>query len=205
MNLDPKLKTKLDKLCYWRDISECDCSNSLPQGGCLRCDLEGILELVDEKNLPAGGGTEGQAGISPPSTPGGPTSFRGVEHSGVWCCSEKSKCQWQGFALYQGLAWGTTEGPTSEWREMHDQNCRGELVQLVPPNIPSPRVKLKIGEKIGDKLPLHKYSGQGLKLPELTERFYRAWDWEDEEEMDQLSMAIEEIFLGENPRHTPST
>ena len=36
---------------YWRDISECDCSNPLPQGGCLRCDLERILSeiLTSEK------------------------------------------------------------------------------------------------------------------------------------------------------------
>lgn len=54
-------------------------------------------------------------------------------HGGVWCCTEKSQCQWQGFALHQGLAWGTTNGPTREWRDLHDVNCRGRLIQLIPP------------------------------------------------------------------------
>lgn len=38
-----KLKNRIEDLRYWRDISECDCSSSLPQGGCLRCDLDRIL------------------------------------------------------------------------------------------------------------------------------------------------------------------
>ena len=37
----------IEPLEYWRDISECDCSNPLPQGGCLRCDLERILKLTN--------------------------------------------------------------------------------------------------------------------------------------------------------------
>jgi uncharacterized coiled-coil DUF342 family protein len=38
-----RLTKSIEPLKYWRDISECDCSNSLPQGGCLRCDLDRIL------------------------------------------------------------------------------------------------------------------------------------------------------------------
>ena len=57
------------------------------------------------------------------------------EHSGVWCCTEKSNCQWQGFALHQGLAWGTVTGPTTEWLDRHSQNCRGRLIQLIPANV----------------------------------------------------------------------
>jgi hypothetical protein len=33
---------------YWKGISECDCSNPLPQGGCLRCDLERIIKTLNE-------------------------------------------------------------------------------------------------------------------------------------------------------------
>ena len=39
----------IEPLEYWRDISECDCSCPLPQGGCLRCDLERILKLTKPK------------------------------------------------------------------------------------------------------------------------------------------------------------
>lgn len=67
----------------------------------------------------------------------GRTGSVDFQHSGVWCCTEKSKCQWQGFALNQGLAWGTTDGPTTMWIERHKENCRGRLVQLVPPNAPA--------------------------------------------------------------------
>jgi hypothetical protein len=38
-----RLTKSIEPLKYWRDISECDCSNPLPQGGCLRCDLDRIL------------------------------------------------------------------------------------------------------------------------------------------------------------------
>lgn len=58
-----ELKSRIASLQYWRDISECDCSSPLPQGGCLRCDLDKILLL--------GGGTEERAGSSSPSAPGG--------------------------------------------------------------------------------------------------------------------------------------
>ena len=39
----------IEPLEYWRDISECDCSCPLPQGGCLRCDLNRILKLTKPK------------------------------------------------------------------------------------------------------------------------------------------------------------
>jgi hypothetical protein len=42
-----KLIKTIEPLEYWRDISECDCSNPLPQGGCLRCDLERILKTTN--------------------------------------------------------------------------------------------------------------------------------------------------------------
>jgi hypothetical protein len=41
-----KLIKAIEPLEYWRDISECDCSCPLPQGGCLRCDLNRILKLT---------------------------------------------------------------------------------------------------------------------------------------------------------------
>ena len=42
-----RLINSIEPLKYWRDISECDCSNPLPQGGCLRCDLERILKTTN--------------------------------------------------------------------------------------------------------------------------------------------------------------
>ncbi len=44
-----RLIKAIEPFKYWRDISECDCSNPLPQGGCLRCDLEKILETMNSK------------------------------------------------------------------------------------------------------------------------------------------------------------
>ena len=41
----------VEPLKYWRDISECDCSNPLPQGGCLRCDLNRILKTTNPNEL----------------------------------------------------------------------------------------------------------------------------------------------------------
>lgn len=29
---------------YWYEVSECDCHSDLPQGGCLKCDLEKLLK-----------------------------------------------------------------------------------------------------------------------------------------------------------------
>jgi len=46
-----KLIKYVEPLKYWRDISECDCSNPLPQGGCLRCDLNRILKTTNPNEL----------------------------------------------------------------------------------------------------------------------------------------------------------
>ena len=51
----------------------------------------------------------------------------------VWCCAKKARCKWQGFALHQGLAWGTVPPPSNTWRQWHDRECGGELVQLLAP------------------------------------------------------------------------
>lgn len=48
----------------------------------------------------------------------------------VWCCTEKSKCKWQAFALHQGLAWGEVPGKDNPWRQFHDVECPGKLVNL---------------------------------------------------------------------------
>lgn len=48
-----ELKSQIASLQYWRDISECDCSSPLPNGGCLRCDLDRILSVwVGPVDLP---------------------------------------------------------------------------------------------------------------------------------------------------------
>jgi hypothetical protein len=44
-----EMKGRISALQYWRDISECDCSSPLPQGGCLRCDLDKLLLLGAER------------------------------------------------------------------------------------------------------------------------------------------------------------
>ena len=46
-----RLIKSVEPLKYWRDISECDCSNPLPQGGCLRCDLNHILKTTNPNEL----------------------------------------------------------------------------------------------------------------------------------------------------------
>jgi hypothetical protein len=46
-----RLIKSIEPLKYWRDISECDCSNPLPQGGCLRCDLNRILKTTNPNEL----------------------------------------------------------------------------------------------------------------------------------------------------------
>jgi len=51
---------------------------------------------------------------------------------GVWCCEYRHKCKWQGFALHQGLAWGSKEYALRAWRTWHDRECGGKLIQLVP-------------------------------------------------------------------------
>ena len=42
-----RLIKAVEPLEYWRDISECDCSSPLPQGGCLRCDLNRVLKTTN--------------------------------------------------------------------------------------------------------------------------------------------------------------
>jgi hypothetical protein len=46
-----RLIKSVEPLKYWRDISECDCSNPLPQGGCLRCNLNRILKTTNPNIL----------------------------------------------------------------------------------------------------------------------------------------------------------
>ena len=46
-----RLIKSVEPLKYWWDISECDCSNPLPQGGCLRCDLNRILKTTNPNEL----------------------------------------------------------------------------------------------------------------------------------------------------------
>jgi hypothetical protein len=60
--------------------------------------------------------------------------------------------------------------------------------------IPVDQQKIVLPLKIGDTLPLHKYSNQGVPLEKLTMWFYHAHCQEDNEEIEQLEMAIEEIL-----------
>jgi hypothetical protein len=36
----------LKSLEYWNGISECECSSTLPSGGCLSCDTDCMIEQV---------------------------------------------------------------------------------------------------------------------------------------------------------------
>lgn len=47
-----QIQPSIADLLYWRDLSECDCSSPLPQGGCLRCDLEKFLSHFNHDTLP---------------------------------------------------------------------------------------------------------------------------------------------------------
>lgn len=55
------------------------------------------------------------------------------KHTGVWCCERKEDCEWQGYALFRGLAWGTIESPLDEWTKAHAKYCGGKLTQLLAP------------------------------------------------------------------------
>lgn len=54
--------------------------------------------------------------------------------------------------------------------------------------------RLVVPLQIGDNLPLHKYSGQNIPLETLTLWFYHAHCQENQDEIEQLEMAIEEIL-----------
>lgn len=59
-----------------------------------------------------------------------------LTHPGIWYCTERTRCQWQGYALNQGLGWGSppsNDGPNS-YRAWHDRQCPGQLIQLLPPS-----------------------------------------------------------------------
>ena len=51
---------------------------------------------------------------------------------GVWCCEKRVACRWQGYALHQGLGWGTVRPSHDPWRIAHDRECGGKLIQLLP-------------------------------------------------------------------------
>jgi hypothetical protein len=44
------LLKNLNVLAYWRDISECDCNDPLPNGGCLRCDLDNVFNTTNQND-----------------------------------------------------------------------------------------------------------------------------------------------------------
>lgn len=56
------------------------------------------------------------------------------ENYEAWCCEKRSKCNWQGFALHQGLAWGSIPPATDPWRQWHDRECGGKLIRLRRPH-----------------------------------------------------------------------
>jgi hypothetical protein len=48
----------------------------------------------------------------------------------IWYCTRKHKCKWQAFAMCQGLAWGVIPDKSNKWRQWHDRECDGKLIQV---------------------------------------------------------------------------
>ena len=46
--MEKDLERILTSLRYWEGISECSCESDLPQGGCLKCDLEEAINTISE-------------------------------------------------------------------------------------------------------------------------------------------------------------
>ena len=55
-----------------------------------------------------------------------------IKDLSCWYCEKKWNCKWQGFALHHGIAWGIIPPKTNIWRQWHEQNCGGKLIQLIP-------------------------------------------------------------------------
>ena len=60
-----KLITAIGAFRYWRDQADCVCHSLLPQGACLRCDIDRALAVVDgiSGRLTHKGVGEGDAGL----------------------------------------------------------------------------------------------------------------------------------------------
>ena len=55
-------------------------------------------------------------------------------NQGIWGCRRGLKCKWKGLALSaNGIEIGTVRPPGNAWREEHDRQCGGELVQILQP------------------------------------------------------------------------
>lgn len=44
----PSKKEMIETFKYWRDVSECECDSKLPPGGCFRCDVEKVIEFIEQ-------------------------------------------------------------------------------------------------------------------------------------------------------------
>lgn len=54
--------------------------------------------------------------------------------TGLFVCERKHKCKWQGFRMRDGLGFGVIPHQSDAWRNRHDSECRGRLIQLIEPN-----------------------------------------------------------------------
>lgn len=53
---------------------------------------------------------------------------------GVHGCSNGATCSWKGFHFGpHGIALGSKPCPTDAWQRAHDQQCSGEIIQIVQP------------------------------------------------------------------------
>ena len=43
-----RLVRHLDNCLYWQGVAECQCASPLPIGGCLKCDMDKAVELLEE-------------------------------------------------------------------------------------------------------------------------------------------------------------
>ena len=48
----------------------------------------------------------------------------------IFYCEKKEKCKWKAFALeFHGVGFGKIENTTYEWRQWHEKECGGKLIQ----------------------------------------------------------------------------
>lgn len=50
----------------------------------------------------------------------------------IYTCTEGFNCKWQGFGMLRGVGAGLIANTTPEWRERHEQQCPGQLIQVTP-------------------------------------------------------------------------
>jgi len=42
------IEQAIEHASYWRDLSDCTCASELPSGGCCKCDMDSIIEVLND-------------------------------------------------------------------------------------------------------------------------------------------------------------